>query len=119
MITTIELRTPIQAHGEERRAIELRDVTPADLTVCGYPIKGLPEGGGGPDPKVISALISRLGNIPPSSVNQMTMRDWNACMAVVLSFFGEREEGEPEGENDSSSARLTSPTSGNGTLGTH
>lgn len=112
MATTIELRTPIQAHGEERRAIELRDITPADINTCGYPFRG----DGTIETTAISALISRLGNIPPSSVNQLTIRDWNACMLVIFSFFGDQE-----GDNNSgsSNAPLTSPLSGNGTLAPH
>lgn len=106
----IELRTPIQAHGEERRAIELRDLTPGDINACGYPFKG----DGTIEAAIVSALIARLGNIPPSSVNQLTMRDWNACMLRVFSFFGD-----PEAEDDSSSAPSTSLLSGNGTLGPH
>jgi hypothetical protein len=113
MATTIELRTPIQAHGEERRTIELRDITPADINACGYPFKG----DGTIEASAISALISRLGNIPPSSVNQLTIRDWNACMLKVFSFFGD-PEGEEE-DSGSSNAPSTSPLSGNGTLGPH
>jgi len=109
----IELKTPITAHGELRSQIEMRDPTPADVELCGYPIKGLAGGGGGPDPTAISALIARLGNIPPSSVKALSMRDWNSCMAGLMRFFGEPEE------EDSPSEPSTSLLSGNGTLGTH
>lgn len=114
-MTVIALRTPISAHGEERHEIDLRDPTPGDMAACGYPIKGLAEGGGGPDPAVITKLIARLGNIPPGSVDRMHMRDWNACMAHILSFFGEPAEEEPE-DGTSSTEPSTSRLSGNGSL---
>lgn len=115
-MTTITLKKPIQAHGEERRTIELREPTPADIMATGYPVRSS-TGGTGPDPAVINALITRLGNIPLSSVTQLSMRDWNACLKEILGFFADAEE--EETTDASSSEPSTLPTSGNGTLGTH
>lgn len=87
MSTTIKLRHPIMAHGVEIHELTLREPTAGDVMESGYPIalKGdlvFPQ----PDP--LGRLIARLADIPPSSVKQLTMADYNAAMGAVLGFFG-------------------------------
>lgn len=87
---TIQLTKPITAHGEEIGEITLREMTPADVIECGYPIAFdgsvvIPQMG------PVAKLIARLGGIPPSSVRQMSMPDCNEAMGAILGFLGELE----------------------------
>lgn len=109
---TIKLTEPIQAHGEERSEITLRPPKAADVNACGYPLRLLSGGVTTFDAPAISALIARLGNIPPGSVDHLGMRDWNACMQEILNFFVDVEA-------RSSSDASTLPTTGNGILAPH
>jgi len=88
----VELKTPIQAHGEERRQIELREPNGGDIAACGFPFRFMINDDGSqtitPETQAITALISRLGNIPRSSANQLSFSDWMECMGAVFSFFG-------------------------------
>jgi hypothetical protein len=111
-MTTVELTKPIQAHGEERKTIELREPTGADIAACGFPFSfTLAQGDEGqtmtPNAAAIGGLISRLGDIPRSSVNQLSFPDWMECMGAIFSFFG--------GSAPSmSNGALTLPGSGSG-----
>lgn len=111
MSVTLPLSKPIEAHGRQYEELELREPTGADLAACGFPFKfTLGDGGNqtvSPDAAVIAALISRLGNIPPGSVGQLSVADWAACMGAVFGFFGTEVP-------TSSTATLTLPGSGNG-----
>lgn len=114
-MTTVYLSKPVMAHGTERTEIELREPNAGDIAACGYPFVFINNDGAGmqtaPNTAVISAYVSRLAQIPPSSVAQMNAVDWNACMGVVLGFFGQSEP-----ETTSSTDSSTSASSGNGSL---
>jgi hypothetical protein len=83
----LRLDAPIQAHGEEIDALAFRRLRPEDLDRVGYPLRVHEDGAKEPIPKHISALIGRLAGIPPSSVAQLTIADWERAMGVVVSFF--------------------------------
>ncbi len=83
----IELTKPITAHGGEVHELELREPTAEDVMVCGYPLT-IGDGEATPVADTIGKLIARLGGIPPSSVKQMSVLDFNACMGAILGFFG-------------------------------
>lgn len=92
---TVQLRTPVQAHGEEISSIALRPPKGADIVACGYPfhIGGdeaspvmIPQAG------VIARYIARLGSVPPSTVGQLDPRDFNDLLGVVGRFFGDGTE---------------------------
>ena len=87
---TIQLTKPITAHGEEVSELTLREMTPGDVIECGYPIA---FDGSVVTPQMgpVAKLIARLSGIPPSSVRQMGMPDYNAAMGAVLGFLGELE----------------------------
>jgi hypothetical protein len=115
-MTTVTLSRPIQAHGEERRQIELREPNGGDIAACGFPFRfSIAEDGSQtilPEASIITALISRLGNVPRSSVAQLSFSDWMSCMGEVFSFFGASVP-------TSSTAVSISPGSGDGTLTSH
>ncbi len=36
----------------------------------------------------MTQLIARLGNLPMKAVQSFSLRDWQACAAVITGFFG-------------------------------
>jgi hypothetical protein len=89
---TITLREPVQAHGQELAAVTLRPPKGADIAACGYPLLLLGDGTGvdaqaQPDARAVTKYIARLGDVPPSTVNQLSASDWQACMLAVVGFF--------------------------------
>lgn len=88
----VTLTKPITAHGQEISGIELREPTGQEIIDIGFPYLIMP--GDADEPaieirtKVIGKYISKLGNIPPSSVGQLSGPDISALMGVVMGFFG-------------------------------
>lgn len=89
---TIALGSPVQAHGEEIREITLRPPKGKDLRV-GMPYRILADGQMAIDTEICASLISSLGAIPPSSVDQLNALDFQGAVAGVLGFF--REPADP------------------------
>lgn len=92
---TVTLRQPIEAHGETIRELELREPTGADFLACG----GMPFEFGEHstvNAKVTAAYISRLGRVPPRTVDRMSPRDIMACWTAMMPFFVDAEEEEPK-----------------------
>jgi hypothetical protein len=85
--TSLDLATPIDAHGESLSKLTFRPLTVEDFDRVGYPMR-LGSDGMEPIADRVSALISRLANVPRSSVSQMSIADWHNAMAVILGFFG-------------------------------
>lgn len=84
----IELTRPIQAHGQEVTALELREPTAGDIMECGYPL-AIGDGEAKPQADVVGRLIARLAGVPPSAVKAMSMADFQTAMGVILGFFGD------------------------------
>lgn len=84
---TIQLSKPIAAHGAEVDQLTLREPNAGDVMECGYPL-GMQDDLAIPQAAPIGRLIARLAGIPPSSVKQLAMPDYNRAMGVVLGFFG-------------------------------
>ena len=84
------LSRPIQAHGEEVRVLRWREPTGGDIELAGNPVY-LDFSGAQPtitfNEKKMAAMISLLTAIPPSSVRQMTAKDWNAVAWRLFRFF--------------------------------
>ena len=78
MTQTVKLTKPIKAHVEEISELEVKEPLVADLRV-------LDEATGKIDQTI--RLISKLGNIPVSSVEKMTAADFEKCDQVISSFF--------------------------------
>lgn len=82
---------PIQAHGEEVTVLRWREPTGGDIERAGNPVRldisdpNNPTLGFGE--KKMAAMISQLCMIPPSSVRQMTAKDWNAVAWKLFGFF--------------------------------
>lgn len=83
----IKLARPITAHGVEVNELTLREPNAGDVMECGYPL-AIDGSSVIPQAASISKMISRLAGIPPSSVKQLSMPDYNAAMGAVLGFFG-------------------------------
>ena len=90
------LEKPIHAHGEELRRLSWREPTGADIERAGNPIV-VDFFGEKPSltfaEKKMSAMISALCQIPPSSVRQLTAGDWNAIAWKLVRFFMPRAAG--------------------------
>jgi hypothetical protein len=111
----MKLSAPIQAHGQEITELTFRRPTGGDVAAAGFPFTfTVVEDGGtsiSPNAPAITALISRLGNIPLSAAKALPFNDWMGCMGELFSFFGQSI---PAGLSNGAS---TSLGSGNGTLG--
>ena len=84
------LTKPIQAHGEELHILRWREPTGADIERAGNPII-VDFFGEKPsltfNEKKMSAMISALCQVPPSSVRQLTAGDWNSIAWKLVRFF--------------------------------
>lgn len=91
-MSTVPLKKPIIAHGEEVSELTFRDPTPEDVMEIGTPQLLLPSADGESvgieiRAKVVGKYISRLGAIPLSSVKAMGLGDFMRCQGVVMGFF--------------------------------
>ncbi|CAG9172389.1 phage tail assembly protein [Cupriavidus respiraculi] len=95
MSVTVTLSKAITAHGEERREIELREPSGEDLMEIGYPyiVVQSDTGGQGVElrPKVVARYVSKLAQIPMSSVKQIGLADLQKLQGIVMGFFGQEE----------------------------
>lgn len=82
-----ELTTPIQAHDEEVSVLNLKEPTTKLARKLGLPYrldeKSIPY----PLPDITARYISELAVIPPSSVDQLSIVDFNTLSFMVTSFF--------------------------------
>ncbi len=90
---TVRLTKAIKAHGGETKVLEFSEPDGEAIMECGYPFVVLPGAKNEPtkvqlDAKVIGAYISKLANIPPSSVKMIAPADFMACTNIVSDFFG-------------------------------
>lgn len=96
MSTTVPLRKPIKAHGEEVEELTLRDIGVKDIMELGTPLLIIPSADGksaGMEIReaVIGRYISRLAKVPMSSVEAIDPKDWPKFKAVVMGFFEESD----------------------------
>lgn len=87
-MTELKLIKPIEAHDEKVEVLKFRELTGADIAKCGFPYRfeGLRRE---INTDAIVAYISRLCDIPASSVGAMSPLDWTRGMGVVLGFFAD------------------------------
>lgn len=88
MSKTLELTTPIEAHGETVSELKFRDLNTEDIQRCGMPF-AISAAEVKPDMAVAIKYIVRLAEIPESSVKKMTPKDFMAAVMVVMDFFGD------------------------------
>jgi hypothetical protein len=69
------------------------------MVQCGYPFRAVGIGSGAmtevqrtTDMKSVAAFISNLGDIPSSSVDQLSLYDFQEAMGIVLSFLAQTPE---------------------------
>jgi hypothetical protein len=87
---TIELTTPVQAHGETLKAITFRRPTGGDIMAMGegYPIVIDWESGRiTPNPVVMGHMMSVLAAVPPSTIKSLDAEDWSTCAHALMGFF--------------------------------
>lgn len=84
----ITLTRIVKQGDEEIRELDLREPTAGDVMECGYPLT-IGDGEATPNAAVVGKLIARLAGVPPSVVKQLAVHDFQACLGVVLGFFGE------------------------------
>jgi hypothetical protein len=98
-MTTLKLRMPIKEGDNELHELTLRAPNGGDIRKCGVPYR-LGERSDGSsftdfDADSVSKYISTLAAVPPSTVDQLTPADWQACMNAVISFFGDSTAPKP------------------------
>lgn len=86
------LSKPISAHGEQITILHWREPTGGDIEKAGNPIAinttpGDDNARVAFDERKMAAMISQLAGIPPSSVRQLSARDWNAIAFKIFRFF--------------------------------
>jgi Phage tail assembly chaperone proteins, E, or 41 or 14 len=89
----LTLTKPIMAHGEEISELKFREPTAADIEACGSPIvfdayapEGMPKTR--VESKNMFAMMSRLAAVPPSTIRQMSARQWEyAANVLAYRFF--------------------------------
>jgi hypothetical protein len=87
----VKLRKPIQANGETVSELKFREPTAGDIERCGNPVNIDFQSSDTPkmsfDAKSMTAMMSTLAAVPPSSIRQMHPRDWNSAAWNLASFF--------------------------------
>lgn len=90
----IKLSQPIIAHGNELHVLELKEPTVKDIKKLGFPFDSQMIG----DPKKVADYIVALGNVTPSSVEQLTPYDFLMITGEIMMFFGPKEKAENTAE---------------------
>jgi len=86
----VPLRKPIKAYGNEINELKLREPVGKDIDAAGNPVlfalyENVPKIHF--EAKAMSAMMSRLANVPASSIEQMHPKDWNNVAWVLAGFF--------------------------------
>jgi hypothetical protein len=88
---SMPLRKPVIAHGDEVSELTFREPTAADIEACGTPIMIDFMTGEQPkltfETKAMFAMMSRLANVPPSTIKQMHPKDWGAAALLLAHRF--------------------------------
>ena len=87
MDKTITLTQAITAHGTEVFELTLRAPTGKDVRELGYPYKLGGDESVTLDADRIARYVTRLANVPLSSVDQIVPYDMNNLAWAVTSFF--------------------------------
>lgn len=83
----IKLTKSIRAHAEDVHVLELREPTGKDVRELGFPHTLTGDAGVKLDAGVVAKYISRLANIPLSSVDDMSPADLNTISWDIAGFF--------------------------------
>jgi len=77
-VIEVTLKHPIQAHGEERRVLVLREPTLKQLRF----VNGVQPG-----PQLLGAYIAACASIPPSSADELRSTDAARCHPALRHFL--------------------------------
>lgn len=81
---------PVQAHGEIVKMLEFREPTGKDIENCGLPCY-IDFSGATPRPVInpipMSAMLSALAAVPPSTIRSLHPKDWTNCAWSLAGFF--------------------------------
>lgn len=98
MSTKIKLSRPIPDGENTITDLELREPSVADVGDLGYPfVLNVTDGEIRIElkPKVILKYASRLGDVPPSTINSLSFGDFSVVQEAVMGFFGQVAEAPP------------------------
>jgi hypothetical protein len=87
---TIDLGTPVMAHGEMVKKLTFRRPTGGDIMGMGdgYPINiDWVSGRITPNPPVMGHMMSILATVPPSTIKALDAEDWSTCAHALMGFF--------------------------------
>lgn len=98
------LSEPIKAHGEELTALHVRRPTPEECrAIKAFPYvlgdSGLPVA----EPEAAAKYMAVCCAIPPSSVNQLDLHDFNQLAWKIIGFFVNSKAKTPPKESSESS----------------
>ncbi|QEL49870.1 phage tail assembly protein [Enterobacter sp. LU1] len=89
----VDLTTPIQAHGEELRTLELQDPTFEQIQKLGTPVSLDGNGNFTINTQTAFKYIPELAGVPPSSLKTLSAYDLNnLCWAVWRFFMTKQQE---------------------------
>lgn len=92
MGTEFKLRKPVQSEGQEIDKLTFREPIGDDVIACGYPISLVTNAEGGTEyrvnPAAIAKLAARMANVPPSTIKNLSVADFNDLTGVISGFFG-------------------------------
>jgi hypothetical protein len=87
---TIDLTTPVQAHGDMIKKITFRRPTGGDIMGLGdgYPINiNWQTGQISVNPPIMGQMMSVLAAVPPSTIRALDSEDWSTCAHALMAFF--------------------------------
>jgi hypothetical protein len=87
---TINLLTPVQAHGDMVKTLTFRRPTGGDIMALGddYPIHiDWQTGQIRPNPPAMGQMMSVLAQVPPSTIKALDAEDWSTCAHALMGFF--------------------------------
>jgi len=87
----ITLTQPVKAHGDEVTVLAFRDPTGSDIEMAGMPVSFDVGPDGKPNfvvkSREMTAMMSQLAAVPPSTIKMMTSNDWTTVAWALLGFF--------------------------------
>jgi hypothetical protein len=86
----LPLTKSVIANGEETMELKFREPTGADIANCGNPVN-VDFSQDPPkityDGKAMTAMLALLATVPPSTIRNLTAKDWETAALLVTDFF--------------------------------